>query len=316
MKTARAASAAAFAAAALAAPRPAAAQTELQAPDVPGYSLRPTPDGGYVHDEDAWKATIAPDGTVRFTDHWITVTDVRFGPLDLLARLGGPTLRRPSLESALRGLMERQPPPDPWAETRAPIWKYHADPRDACQRRDPCYFVPVGPRGVAIGLGGLMDLTDAYMRMMKQDPYRYAKARFLAATFELRTKMSIDRTAALLRESLDTMQGRLQAIWNDVARAAVERRQILWRLWEEAGDGDSGLEARAIIERFVRDRLPRGSADGFTDTELDRFGSASNGAFAPYGAAAPPAFVPASAPGTALAPGPAPPLPPLPPPAP
>jgi hypothetical protein len=274
--------------------RPAAAQSdELRAPDVPGYSLRPTPDGGYVHDEDAWKATIAPDGTVRFTDHWISLTGVRLGPLDLL---GGPTLRRPSLESALRGFIQRQPPPDPWAETRAPISKYRADPRDACLRNDPCYFVPVGTRGVAIGLGGLLDLTDAYMRWMKQDPYRYAKARFMAATFELRTKMSIDRTAALLRESLDSMQGRLNAIWNDVARAAVERRQILWRLWEEAGDGDSGLEARAIIERFVRERLPRGSADGFTDTELDRFGAASNGAFAPYGAAAPPAFVPARAP--------------------
>jgi hypothetical protein len=296
--------AAAVAVVMVAAPRMAAAQTELQAPDVPGYSLRPTPNGGYVHDEDAWKATIAPDGTVHFTDHWITLKDLRFGPLDLLGRLGGPTLRRPSLESALRGLIERQPPPDPWAETRAPISKYRADPRDACLRNDPCYFVPVGTRGVAVGLGGLLDVTDAYMRLMKQDPYRYAKARFMAATFELRTKMSIDRTAALVRESLDTMQGRLEAIWNDVARAAVERRQILWRLWEEAGDGDGGLEARTIIDRFVREHLPRGSADGFTDTELDRFGTASNGAFAPYGAAAPPAFVPARAPGPTPIPAP------------
>src|SRR5262249_20249588 len=135
---------------------PAAAQTMLQIPDVPGYTLQPTGDGGFALDEEAWEAHIAADGTVRFDDHWV------------------------------------------------------------------------------------FDLTDAYMRAAKQDPYRYAKARFLTATFELRTRMSQDSRTAARHDGLGTLEAELVETWGDAAEPAVRRRQALWEMWLEAGDGDDG----------------------------------------------------------------------------
>jgi hypothetical protein len=127
-----------------------------------------------------------------------------------------------------------------------------------------------------------MDLTDAYMRWMKQDPYRPAKARFLAATFDKRTKMATRRHADLLRQSLDELPARLQALWLDPARPPVEKRHLLFLLWSEASEGETGRAARLTIERFIRATLPRDAPDAFTDTEMARYREESSGAFAPY----------------------------------
>jgi hypothetical protein len=62
----------------------------------------------------------------------------------------------------------------------------------------------------------------------------------------------------------------------------VEKRQILWQLWSEATGTEGSATARATIEGFIRRRLPAGSPDAFTATELARLQVASGGAFAPY----------------------------------
>ena len=78
----------------------------------------------------------------------------------------------------------------------------------------------------------------------------------------------------------------LAALWEDAARAPVEKRQLIFQIWNEAVDPERpepGAAARAAIERFVREQLPAGSPDAFTDQELARFRAASGGAFVPYG---------------------------------
>ena len=267
---------------------PACAQSLLlrppEAPPPAGYNLRPTAGGGYTYEEEAWRAAIAPDGTVDFQDRNVTITSLRLGPIDFK---NGPPAGRPTLQGALRNLFRERPPPDPWAESRAPIWKYHADPRDACGPRSGCYFVPMGSSGL-VSASGLMDLTDIYMRWVGQDPYRRAKARFLTATFDLRMKMASRHQGALVRRSLRDLPARLDELWSDSSRPAVEKRQVLFSLWSEAGDDEAGSSARAIIERFIRERLPRGTPDAFTDAELARFGDAPAAPparrFAPYDA--------------------------------
>ena len=61
----------------------------------------------------------------------------------------------------------------------------------------------------------------------------------------------------------------LQAIWDDRARGAADRRKLLFALWDECADDENGAAARATIIEFVRARLPRGAADGYTEAELD-----------------------------------------------
>jgi len=252
----------------------------LRAPEPPGYVLHRTKDGGYTYDEGGWSVAIAPDGGVHFTDHTISLQSLKLGPLTLLGRPSeGPTL-----QSWLRDMGKKRPPPDPWPEARAPISRYHADPRTACLEGDPCYFVPVGTEGAAVAAGGLMDLTDAYMRLMHQDPYRRAKARFLAATIDLRARMVARHETSVRRASLTELPARLAALWGDDTRPAAEKRRLLWLLWDEARDAEGGPVARMLIERFIREHLPRGSPDAFTDAELGTFGAASGGAFKPYGA--------------------------------
>jgi hypothetical protein len=252
----------------------------LVAPEKPGYALHRTADGGYWYDEDAWRADVAVDGTVHFTDHNINLKSFRIGPIKPVDN-GQPN--RPSLQGMFYELSHGHPPPDPWERSRAPLSPYHADPRYACLPRDPCYFVPMGGSEGMIAAGGIADVTDMYMRWMHQDPYRRAKAKFLAATQDLRAKMATRRLAVVLRASLAELPARLAALWDDPARAPVEKRHLLWLLWSETSDDGDGAAARARIERFIRERLPRGSPDAFTDDELARYGAATQGRFAPYG---------------------------------
>jgi hypothetical protein len=271
----------------VAAPGPAAAQAQ-QAPSLlpppaqshapAAYLLRAVKDGAFSYEEEAWRATIAEDGSVRFVDRHVTIDNLSLGPIKYRSV---PKSGVPSLWTWLHEGGGHNVPPDPWTTMRAPISPYHADPRAGCLQRDACFLVPIGPDAASVGVGGVLDLTDEYMRWMKQDPYRRDKARFLAATFEMRVNMAARHHARLTRASLIELPARLETLWADPARPPVEKRHLLWSLWTEMSDAGEGAAARATIERFIRQRLPRGSPDAFSDAELATFGAA--GAFAPYG---------------------------------
>ena len=67
------------------------------------------------------------------------------------------------------------------------VTPYRPDPREACQYPQPCFF---NASLLPLSIRGGFDLTDELMRLGGQDPYRYAKAQFLAGTRELRIRMA------------------------------------------------------------------------------------------------------------------------------
>jgi hypothetical protein len=79
-------------------------------------------------------------------------------------------------------------------------------------------------------------------------------------------------------------------VWRHRAWPAAVRRQILFELWDEAAEvgsaqlRDGGVRARLIIATFIASRLPPGSEDAYSATELARLNRdrKSRASFAPY----------------------------------
>jgi hypothetical protein len=138
------------------------------------------------------------------------------------------------------------------------------------------------------GLSGGFDLTDIAMRNHHQDPYRYEKERFMENTNKLRNELTTKARRDRLESSLAALPGHLEQIWSDAGHSARERRSVLYAMWREASGSDdevgaAGKKARATIEAFIRDRLPEGSENAFTDDELRRFNArAGTVKFEPY----------------------------------
>jgi hypothetical protein len=137
------------------------------------------------------------------------------------------------------------------------------------------------------GTSGSFDLNDLISRGKKEDPYRYLKQEFLKATEAQRTELARKARAELVRASLQRLPSHLESIWGDRRRSARDRKDLIFNLWREAqtGDGEdgkAGAEARSIIEAFIRNRLPEGSEDAFTDEELSAYNRAGKQRFQPY----------------------------------
>jgi hypothetical protein len=138
------------------------------------------------------------------------------------------------------------------------------------------------------GLSGGFDLTDLAMRGHHQDPYRYEKEKFMDNTSKLRAELTAKARKERLESSLASLPSHLEQVWSDASRSARERRGVLYAMWREAAGTDdevgaAGKKARATIEAFIRERLPEGSPDAFTDDELRRFNARGGGMrFEPY----------------------------------
>ena len=123
------------------------------------------------------------------------------------------------------------------------------------------------------GLSGGFDITDIAMRAKKQDPYRYEKERFMELTTKLRGELSARAQRDRLEASLASLPAHLESVWGDTTLSAKDRRRILYQMWREASGNDVELgpaakKARTKIEAFIRERLPEGTADAFSDEEL------------------------------------------------
>jgi len=103
------------------------------------------------------------------------------------------------------------------------------------------------------------------------------------ARYHLRRQRDLDHSFAWLPHHL-------AAVWGNRRWSTAERREILFRIWDEAAEPDdpelaaAGLLARHIIDRFVRAQLPPASRDHFTDGELASFNArrARGPRFDPY----------------------------------
>jgi hypothetical protein len=239
-------------------PGPAAADSEAPPPDE--YQLQRASDGSneLVYEAPGFTARVARDGSVSFGNRHISKqTFIPFLP-------GPPPTGVPTLEGTLRGLGKKkrqraEPPRDPIAdETRNPsttVSRYRPDPREICQYPRPCFFeAPV----IQVGTQARLDLTDELMRFEGQDPYRVSKARFLAATHELRVRMAARAHAQDLAQSRAELPARLRMIACDARLLPRERRAIMDALRAEQDLATpEGRQSAEQIRRFL-DQLDRG----------------------------------------------------------
>ena len=138
------------------------------------------------------------------------------------------------------------------------------------------------------GLSGGFDITDLAMRGHHQDPYRYEKEKFMDTTSKLRAELTAKARKERLESSLAALPAHLEQVWSDGSHSARERRGVLYAMWREAAGSDdevgaAGRKARATIEAFIRERLPAGSENAFTDDELHRYNARAGAIkFEPY----------------------------------
>jgi hypothetical protein len=233
------------------------------------YELQRQPDGGYAWDGDAFGARIAADGSVHFQDHHMSA--VSWLPWRPLATPN----QGPSIESTLRDLLggkrgRRGPSPGqgdrPLAEPRATLFRRMSpnrpDPTDACKYPMACWFQAAV---LLIEVAGRFDVTDELVRLSGHDPYGHEKARFLAATRDLRTRLALRAHAAAVCKSSSELPARLESIATDERLPPADRAALLRALAEEIDDSSAeGRAARArirdVLERLFGDHPDAGAA--------------------------------------------------------
>jgi hypothetical protein len=140
-----------------------------------------------------------------------------------------------------------------------------------------------------IPLSGEFDITDAMMRHKGIDPYASYKLKVLDETRDERVAIGKRYRTQQLAQSKQLMQKNLERLWAITSDAAA-RKQGLFELWDDCAETGSdelvagGISARAYVVGFIRSKLPAGSTDAFTATELAHFNKQrkSRATFAPY----------------------------------
>jgi hypothetical protein len=92
-----------------------------------------------------------------------------------------------------------------------------------------------------------------------------------------------------LAQSKQLVQRNLDRLWASTSDLAA-RKQGLFELWDDCAETGSeelvagGTAARTHVIGFIRSKLPAGSTDAFTQTELVHFNKQrkSRATFAPY----------------------------------
>ena len=131
------------------------------------------------------------------------------------------------------------------------------------------------------------DLSDEFARELAHGTsYPYLKANFLAATFKRRTEMAAEVNSRQLHAARAALPRQLDALWDDTRYRRRERRRIVFLSWQELDRSTAdGRSIATAIEAWIRQRLPRGSSDAYSDQELDAYSHERPGApaFNPYG---------------------------------
>jgi hypothetical protein len=135
---------------------------------------------------------------------------------------------------------------------------------------------------------GKLDVTAWLMRKLVGDPYASRKRALLDGSFEERADAGARHVREDLARSAELMQRNLDALWRTTS-APVARRQALFQLWDECGEGeglvgDAAERARRMVIGWIRAKLPPGSPDAFTAAEVARLNAqrSSRQPFVPY----------------------------------
>jgi len=224
------------------------------------YELHRAKDGSrdLLYEAPTFTARVARDGSVTFHDRkfGMTLLPIIFGTVP-----PSPDRGTPSLQSLIRNHGRRDPPPrdsigDSTAGygSRLPIpttTPSRPDPNEACQYPRPCFF---DANVMIVSAQGTFDLTDQLMRLGGQDPYRYEKARFLAGTEEMRTRLAARAHADDLRDSTAALPARLAAIRCDDRLTLAQRRgTLVWLRAELDPATPEGRQAATLVDRALAD---------------------------------------------------------------
>jgi hypothetical protein len=113
--------------------------------------------------------------------------------------------------------------------------------------------------------------------------YQYREAE--EATAGLRRRLADERDGENTREALGGLREELAAAVGRGGRTPEAQRRFLFLRWDECLESGAGLDARRVIEEFIRDRYPEGSPSAYPSAELEELnaGRRSVAAFCPYG---------------------------------
>lgn len=130
-------------------------------------------------------------------------------------------------------------------------------PYDPVWQREPV------PRDLLGGIRFKLDWTELAMRIYGEDPYRIAKQRLLAATFNERFGMRSDARHRQIVKALDQLEQDLGQLLRDRHLTADEKRRALLARWCEAdgtdkwdGEETSGARARRTIAAVLAKSFP------------------------------------------------------------
>jgi hypothetical protein len=236
------------------------------------YLLTPVRGGGYMYDEHRFTARIAPDGHVTFRDKPFRLEVRVLGVLSEKYRRAGDG--RPSLVQAIEQVLRGDPdrPISPMVEV--------------CEHPVDMMLPGVAPciaTKTLIRVRGSFRFVDDLLFMTGSGWVRYDKAKFLSATFDFRMALAVQHRAKMLREALADLPDRLDGVWRDPGFAPREKRRIICLLWEEVDVGrDDTRKAADVITGWVRRKLPAGSSDAYSASELEACSASGRRPFAPY----------------------------------
>ncbi len=133
------------------------------------------------------------------------------------------------------------------------------------------------------------DITDAFMRRHKIDPYASRKLAYLDATRDERVQIGNRYRKEQLSRSNELMQNNLAMLWGSTTDLA-KRKQGLFELWDECAETgeasviEGGTAARLLVVAWISSKLPSGGALAFTASELATFNRkrSSKRPFEPY----------------------------------
>jgi len=131
---------------------------------------------------------------------------------------------------------------------------------------------------------GSFDLTDALMGAAGQDPHAAERDWFMRRTREVRHRLEAAHRSQQNAQGLGRLRAYIAGVWRRTARSTGARRRRIFTVWDEMADDETGRQGRAFILAFIRDNLPAGSEDAYTDAELSRLNARreSTQRFDPY----------------------------------
>jgi len=231
-------------------------------------------------------------------------TEADAGPA---ARVGGGRHagRQPDLERALAGgvrgpdLSERPPPvvrpsADGGYDVEGIRLRAHVAPDGRISFQDGPPIEDVGPSFIpgnresgvsgSAGVGFRFDLNDGLWNAVGQDPLRTERQYLLRETEQLRNRLATRARRVDEERAILALGEELRAIAADRSLSPAQRREEVFALWDDCSTDAIGERARTLVEDFIRERFPAGTALAYTSGELVRLnrGRATGRPFDPY----------------------------------